>query len=93
MVQSESFGIAYLKRDDDESSKFGFIVSTKIAKESVTRHRIMRALSEEVRYLFTNIIPGYDVVFLAKPISLKKSTDALMHEVPPALEKAKLLKA
>ena len=92
LIQSESFGLAYLKRGDGKFSKFGFIVSTKISKEAVARHRIVRALSEAVRYLLTDIVPGYNVVFLGKPIALKKSTDVLMHEVLPALAKAKLLK-
>ena len=92
IVQSGSFGLAYLNRGDSEASLYGFIVSTKICKEAVNRHRIARALSEAVRYLLTEIKPGYNIVFLAKAISPKKSTDILMHEVKPALEKAKLLK-
>ena len=91
-IQSESFGLAFLNRGDSEASLYGFVISTKIAKESVARHRVARALSEAVRYLLTEIKPGYNVVFLAKPICLRKSTDELMREVRPILEKAKLLK-
>ena len=92
LLSCESFGLGVYDRKDLEHSNFGFIVSTKISKEAVARHRIARALSEAVRLLLTEIKPGFDVVFLAKPICLKKSTDILMHEVQPMLSKADLLK-
>ena len=56
------------------------------------RNRIKRALSEAVRYEMAYLKPGHDAVFLAKGVSTKKSTDALMHEVKEALGKAGLTK-
>jgi ribonuclease P protein component len=88
----DSFGLSVYERGDAEHSNFGFVVSTKISKESASRHRIARALSEAIRLMLMEIRPGYDVVFLAKPVCLKKSTEELMREVHPAMEKAKLLK-
>lgn len=92
MFQSESFGLGFFNREDSDPSRFGFIVSTKISKEAVQRNRIKRALSEAVRYEMAYLKPGYDAVFLAKGVSTKKSTDALMHEVKEALGKAGLTK-
>ncbi|OGM56209.1 ribonuclease P protein component [Candidatus Woesebacteria bacterium RIFCSPHIGHO2_12_FULL_46_16] len=92
MFQSESFGLGFFNREDSEPSRFGFIVSTKISKEAVQRNRIKRALSEAVRYEMAYLKPGHDAVFLAKGVSTKKSTDALMHEVKEALGKAGLTK-
>lgn len=92
MVQSSSFGIALLEHEEKELSCFGFIVSTKVSKHAVLRNRVKRALSEAVRFLMAEIKTGYDIVFLAKSLSLKKSTDELMAEVKPAMDKAKLLK-
>lgn len=90
ILQSESFGLGVFDRQDKESSHFGFVVSTKISKEAVQRNRIKRALSEAVRFEMGYVKPGYDVVFLAKGICVKKSTDELMREVKEALKKAGL---
>lgn len=92
MYQSDSFGLSYLDRKDDLDSRFGFVVSNKIAKEAVLRNRIKRALSESVRFEMTRLKNGYDAIFLVKQVSLKKSTDELMREVRIALEKIDLYK-
>lgn len=85
IYQSDSFGIAYLKRDDNETSKFGFIVSNKISPDATQRNRAKRALKEAVRHGLTDIKTGYDIVFLAKQIILRKTTDVIMKEVTTAL--------
>lgn len=92
VIQSDSFGIAFKSRGIDSNSCFGFIVSTKVSKHAVLRNRVRRALSEAVRFLMGEVRDGFDVVFLAKSLSLKKSTSDLMNEVRPAMKKAKLLK-
>lgn len=92
IFQSDSFGLAYLSRGDKELSNFGFIVSTKVSKESVLRNRIKRAMSEAIRFLLTEVKPGYDVIFLAKQRGLKKTTDEIMKEVSLAMKKAGLTK-
>src|SRR6185369_10025583 len=86
LIQSTSFSLAYLKRKDENPSKFGFIVSTKVSKNATARNKVKRALREGVRQSFTNLTHGYDCVFLAKPISIRKYTDELMHEVKNVLD-------
>lgn len=92
LLQSDSFGLAFYNRQDQENSHFGFIVSLKMSKEAVQRNRIKRALSEAVRYLLKDMQPGYDIVFLTKPESLRRSTDQLMKETKAALERAGLVR-
>lgn len=92
VYQSENFGIAFVNRGDTEPSRFGFIVSTKIAKEAVDRNRYKRAMSEAVRIDSINLVEGYDVVFLAKTSIPRVSTSNVMKEVRTALTNAKLLK-
>jgi len=89
-VQAEAFGLAFLSREDEEVSKFGFVVSTKVSKEAVQRNRIKRALSEAVRFLTSDIKKGYDVVFLAKQRALQMSTDQMMNEVRETIRAAGL---
>ena len=92
MIQSDSFGIAYLKRDDEEFSHFGIIVSTKVSKLSVQRNRIKRAISESIRYSLSELKPAFDVVFLAKLSIVKKPTDEIMREVRETLFSSPLKK-
>ena len=92
IFQSANFGIAYLKRDDTNPSKFGFIVSTKIAKDAVDRNRFKRAMSEAVRIDSINLVTGFDVVFLAKVSIYRVSTAEIMKEVRLSLKGSGLSK-
>ena len=92
VMQSDSFGLAYLDKKDSSDTLFGFVVSTKISKDAVIRNKIKRALHEAVRFNYSYVKPGYYVVFLAKPHAVGKSTSILMAEVKSALESAQLLK-
>ena len=78
VFQSNNFGIAYIKREDEDPSRFGFIVSTKIAKDAVDRNRFKRAMSEAVRINSIDLNPGFDVVFLAKTSIIRISTDKII---------------
>lgn len=92
MFQSENFGVAYLKTDDQNPSRFGFVVSTKIAKDAVDRNRFKRAMSEAVRTSSTQTVNGYDVVFLAKTSIVRVPTSEVMKEVKSALTKIGIIK-
>lgn len=92
MFQSENFGLSVLKRGDENVSRFGFIVSNKISGDAVQRNRIKRALKSAVKYSLTEMGTGIDVVFLAKPSSLRKPTDLLILETKNALRYVNLLK-
>ncbi len=81
VFQSKNFGIAYLKRADEDPSRFAFVVSTKIAKDAVDRNTIKRHMSETVRSLVPEIRNGYDVVFLAKTSILRVPADEIIREV------------
>jgi ribonuclease P protein component len=91
VFQSDNFGIAYLDRGDNDPSRFGFIVSTKVAKDAVDRNRCRRAMSEAVRINSVNLDGGHDVVFLAKTGISRISTSDIMREVRVSLKKAGLL--
>lgn len=86
VYQSNSFGVAFVKRNDDLPSKFGFIVSTKIAKDAVDRNRFRRAMTEAVRTSTIDFKNGYDVVFLAKTTIMRTPTSEVMKEVKNALK-------
>lgn len=56
------------------------------------RNKIKRALREAVRHNLAYIKPGYSIIFLTKPIIVKKYTQEIMDEVRIALDKTKLTK-
>lgn len=80
LLQSENFGIAALKKEED-TPKFAFVISTKISKLAVHRNRINRSFNEGVRRAFSSVPKNYDYVFLAKKSISEKSTDQVIKEV------------
>ena len=49
-----------------EFSRFGFVVSARVAKKAVTRNRLRRQMSEMIRLNLKKIKNGFDVVLIAK---------------------------
>ena len=90
VYQAADFGIAYVKREDANPSRFGFIVSTKIAKDAVDRNRFKRAMSEAVRIASIDLITGFDAVFLAKTSIVRVPTSEVMKEVRLSLKESGL---
>jgi len=90
-VQSESFFFSYLKRTDNDPSRFGFVVTKKISPHATARNKASRGLREGVRQTLAYIKPGYDCVLVAKPIIVRKYTNDLMHEVDLVLQKSHLM--
>lgn len=92
VYQSESFGVAYLKKEAKENSRFGFVVSSKVSPDAVNRNRVKRALSEAVRQSLNEIKGGHSIVFLVRQAATRRSTAELMQEVRSSLSKAGLIK-
>lgn len=65
-----SFETEFIKikaaRNKKDVSRFGFIVSTKIAPRAHDRNLIKRRLRSAVRFLLPNIRPGFDVAIWPK---------------------------
>jgi ribonuclease P protein component len=90
--QSANFGIAILDRKDVNPTRFGFIISTKIAKDAVDRNTIRRHMSETVRLMTKDIKDGRDIVFLAKTSIIRIPAETLVREVRSAVKESGLLK-
>lgn len=87
LVQGESFSLGVLDKNSKSASRFGFIISTKISPHATVRNKAKRALREGVRRNLVYVKPGFDCVFLAKPIITKKYTDELIREVEEILKR------
>lgn len=77
---SPLFGWLICKENDD-SKKFGFIVSKKISKKAVDRNKIRRVLSEIVRKNLDKFEKGTRLVFLTKQEILGKKMEEVEKEV------------
>lgn len=85
--QGVNFGAAYLKKDINEPSKFGFIVSNKISKSAVARNKIKRLLRNAVGENLKACQNGYDIIFLAKKSISDVTQDKLVSEVSTFFDK------
>ena len=57
--------VLYLKKNDLNYSRFGFVVSKKVGK-AVERNKIKRRLKEICRLNFDRFKTGYDLIFIAR---------------------------
>jgi ribonuclease P protein component len=92
LYQFPDFGVCVLKRDDNQPSRFGFVVSTKISSLAVHRNRIKRAMVESTRRALTNAPVNYDMVFLTKKTMANKTTEEIMHQIANFLDSKVYLK-
>jgi ribonuclease P protein component len=90
VIAGPSFALALYFRDDDEPSRFGFVVSKKVDKNATKRSMIKRALSESLRHELAYVKKGYDGVFLVQPGAEKYMSD-LMQETKMVIKKARLV--
>ena len=83
--------IIYILENKYEYNRVGFTVSKKIGK-SVTRNRVKRLLKESYRLNEGKILPGYDIIFVARDIASKASYKEIEGAMLHLLRKRKLVK-
>lgn len=70
--KGEGFNKSFLflkvfNREDQQQSRFGFVVSTKVSNKAVVRNKLKRRLREIVRTKLEQVKPGRDVVVVTQP--------------------------
>ena len=79
------------RKNDQPSSRFVFVVSTKVHKRAWRRNRLRRRLREIVRTHLSHIEPGFDIALMAKKDALEAPFEQLEASALAALKKAKVL--
>lgn len=92
LFQANDFGLAYFDRNDEDPSRFGFVISTKISKDAADRNMIKRHMSEPIRLMVGDIKTGLDVVFLAKTSIIRIPAEQIVREVRSSVKESGLLK-
>lgn len=82
------FLLRYMRRNE-QTSRFGFVVSTKVSKKAVLRNKIKRRLREITRKEPLFLKNGYDYVFIVKQPSINAPFRQFKKAVLDALVKAK----
>lgn len=73
-------------------NRFGIVVSKKIDKRAVERNRVKRMFRDILRELDRNMIPGHDILVIARVGVLEKTKEENYSVIKNALEKAGLMK-
>jgi ribonuclease P protein component len=85
------FLLLKVAENNNDKSRFGFVVSKKVSKNSTTRNKIKRILREIIRKRETEIRGGFDIVIIIKKDFSKIKFSEIEKFVWSTLEQSSLL--
>lgn len=88
----EDFLFLKIVPNNQEVSRFGFIVSRKVSKKAIVRNKIKRRLRELVRGTLSQIKPGVDGVIVVLPDFTDRNLEETKQTINRLFEKAKIYK-
>ncbi len=93
-AQVLSTGLFVLKfaKNNQEASRFGFLVSKKVDLRATVRNRIRRQTRKCIEDRLPRILPGLDLLFILKKEAQGKETKETCVLVEEALRKGNLYK-
>lgn len=78
-------------KNNQPTSRFGFLVGIKVSKKAVVRNKVKRRLREIIRLALADIKPGFDVVVMVRPEIADKTYQEIEAAMQGALRRAGLL--
>jgi ribonuclease P protein component len=84
--------IARVRANGLEARRFGFVAGKKIGK-ATARNRAKRWLRESVRRRLPSLVPGWDVILIARGNALRGTFQEMDAAVEQVLRRAQLLRA
>ena len=83
--------VTYVLKNRSNEKRYGITTSKKIGK-AVQRNRARRVIRAALYDLYSDIIPGYDIVFVARGKTPYVKSDVVKKEMSEHLKKAKILR-
>lgn len=80
-----------VKANNLEYSRFGFIISKKVAKSAVERNRTKRLIRSCVESVFDQLKPGYDSLFIIRRNLNELKQQEINAEISALLTKSSLI--
>lgn len=90
-ISTPLFNLSF-SSNNQELSRFSFIISKKIDKRAVVRNRTKRKIRAVIEEMIGRIGAGRDFVFYLKNETVGASRDNIRSEINQVFEKNKLLK-
>lgn len=92
-TQGSSFlALRFVKKDDQDYTRFAFVISNKTAKKAVDRNRVRRQTRAVIRENLKDIVSGYDVLITIKASYVPLPYSEKKEQVEYILKKSGLLK-
>jgi ribonuclease P protein component len=95
-AQRRSWGhpllVLYVAPNDLQTTRLGISVGRRVGK-AVVRNRVKRRVREAVRHRYAELLPGYDLVFIARAPAATAEWPALRDATEDVLRRARLLPA
>lgn len=82
--------VTYVLKNRSNEKRYGITTSKKIGK-AVQRNRARRVIRASLYSLYSDIIPGYDIVFVARGKTPYVKSSVVEREMKEHLKKAKVL--
>ncbi len=83
--------VLYIRKNGLENNRLGITTSTKVGK-AVQRNRCRRVLREAYRLLEPKMIPGYDMILVARTRTAFVSMNAVKEKLEDVLERQGAMK-
>ena len=84
-------GLRFVKKDEQDFTRFAFVISKKSAKLAVDRNRARRQLREVVRSLLPMIKPGFDISITIKSSFIPLTFEQKLDQTKYVLRKGNLV--
>ena len=82
--------VLYVAPNDGEATRLGISVGKRVGK-AVVRNGVKRRVREAVRYRLPELLPGHDLVFIARAPAADASWPALRDATEDLLRRARML--
>ena len=84
--KTENFTFTSFDRKDKEPSRFGIVVSKKVAMKATKRNKIKRQIRDVLRKNITGMKNGFDFVISAKPSIIHAAHAKIQNDLEECLK-------